>query len=160
MRHWIDLVSLLLEGSCKPATAQLLMRLTADTPENREHLRKLKAYRDQIDWEEAHGLEIPDITVMEVPSSDDKEAWDAYWYEIDYRYEQLKREQDTQQQKQLELDRAVRDKEAEMIARANLEAEAEQREQDNKVVDKLAKQAIKSAEQRRKRLKNSVYKRL
>ena len=156
----MNIVSLLLETSIRPASVQLLMRLTADTPENREHLRKLKDYEEKIEQEEAHGLEIPDITVMAVPDSEDTDAWNAYWAEFDLRYEKLERENRKREQERLELEKAVRDKEAEMIARANLEAEVEKREADNKIVDKLAKQAVKSAERKRRELKKKIYKRL
>ena len=43
MRQWINLV----EKAIKPASAQLIARITADTEENRKHIEKLERYEKE-----------------------------------------------------------------------------------------------------------------
>ena len=72
MRQWINLV----EKAIKPASAQLIARITADTEENRKHIENLERYEKEIEGEEQQSFAIPS-NVQRAPAYDTKE-WEQH----------------------------------------------------------------------------------
>lgn len=144
MREWIDLIETLLNEQF----------------DREKYERELKAAQDKIEWEERQSTEVVPTAVREVPNVNDEEAWDTYWAEFDWEYEKLKRRQAAEkakEQRKLELEQQAR---IEGVRLAAKDAMDDMIEQDRELVSKLAKQAIKSSQQRQQKIQKIAKRRL
>lgn len=157
MRKWIDLINENL--SYKPASAQDIYRIVADTEDNRKHLADIQRWQKEIDDEEQQALNI-DPSVKRVPPIEDKDAWNDYWADFDLRYERMKRKQEQ------EALAAKRKQELEWLAHidgvrlAAKDAMDDMIEADRETVSKLAQQALKSSEQQKQRLRKQALRQI
>jgi hypothetical protein len=150
---------LIVEMASKPASAQFIQRICADTPENRKHIEDLKRHAKQIEDEEARAFDVP-LDVQAIPDEQDKDVWDAYWaaQELEWeRLEQKHRERTAiERQKQIDAYNAQVDG----IRLAAKDAMDDMIEKDREVVSKLAKQALKSQQKDTQRISKQAMRQL
>lgn len=157
MRKWIDLINENLTN--KPASAQDIYRIVADTEDNRKHLADIQRWQKEIDDEEQQALNI-DPSVKRVPPIEDKDAWNDYWADFDWQYERMKRKQEQ------EALAAKRKQELEWLAHidgvrlAAKDAMDDMIEADREIVSKLAQQALKSSEKQKQRLRKQALRQI
>lgn len=157
MRKWIDLINENLLN--KPASAQDIYRIVADTEDNRKHLADIQRWQKEIDDEEQQALNI-DPSVQRVPPIEDKDAWNDYWADFDWRYERVKRKQEQEAlaakaRQELELRAHI-----DAVRLAAKDAMDDMIEADRETVSKLAQQALKSSEQQKQRLRKQALRQI
>lgn len=138
---------LIVEVATKPATANFLRRISADTEENREYLEKIRQAEKQIEWEEQQVINVP-ITIQSIPHIDDKEEWDAYWQAQELEWAKLKRKHDEQTRQQMQKRADAYKAQVDGIRLAANDAMDDLIEKDRDLVSKLAQQAIKVQHQK------------
>ena len=154
MRQWINLV----EKAIKPASAQLIARITADTEENRKHIEKLERYEKEIEDEEQQSFLIPS-DVQRAPAYGPKE-WEQHAMWLQWELDNEAREQELK--KRAEALKAQQEHEAKVqgIRLAAKDAMDDMIEQDREVVSKLAQQALKSQQKQSQRLRKQAMRQL
>ena len=155
MQKW----RLIVEIAHKPASAQFIARITADTPENRKHLQDLEKFTKQIEDEENRPSNVP-IEVKAVPDVDDRKAWDAYWSAHELEWERVRKRHAErsaiEQQRQEDAYSATVDG----IRLAAKDAMDDMVEADREVVSKLAKQALTSQQNQAKKIRKQAMRQL
>ena len=146
---------LIVEVATKPATANFLRRITADTEENREHLEKIRQAEKQIEWEEQQVINVP-ITIQRIPHIDDREEWDAYWQAQEFEWDKLKRKHDEQTRQQMQKRADAYKAQVDGIRLAAKDAMDDLIEKDRDLVSKLAQQAIKAQQQKEQRIRKQA----
>ena len=150
---------LIVEIASKPASAQFIQRICADTPENRKHLEDLKAHAKKIEDEEQRAFDIP-LDIRAIPDESDKDAWDAYWTAQELEWERLekKHKERTAIERQKQID--AYDAQVDGIRLAAKDAMEDMIEKDKEVVSKLAKQALKSQQNDAQRIRKQAMRQL
>ena len=155
MQKW----RLIVEIANKPASAQFIQRITADTHENRKTLQDLEKFEKQIEDEESSPFEVP-LDVQAVPDVDDTNAWNAYWsaQELEWsRVRKIHAEQSAiEKQRQEDAYSATVDG----IRLAAKDAMDDMVEADREVVSKLAKQALTSQQNQAKKIRKQAMRQL
>ena len=146
---------LIVEVATKPATANFLRRITADTEENREYLEKIRQAEKQIEWEEQQVIDVP-ITIQSIPHIDDKEEWDAYWQAQELEWDKLKHKHDEQTRQQMQKRADAYKAQVDGIRLAAKDAMDDLIEKDRDLVSKLAQQAIKAQQQKEQRIRKQA----
>jgi len=156
MREWMDLVEQLLNE--RPASAQLIHRVTADTDENRKHLELLAQYEKEIEGEETQSFAIPD-DVRRSPEVGSKE-WETDRHLMNWELDKRRRKE--QAQRQREAQKAQQEHEAKIqgIRLAAKDAMDDLIEKDREVVSKLAQQALKSANRNKQQVRKQAMRQL
>ena len=154
MRQWINLV----ENAIKPASAQLIARITADTEENRKHIENLKSYEKEIEDEEQQSFAIPS-DVQRAPAYGTKE-WEQHSMWLDYEVDKKRREQELVkcvEAKKAELEQAAK---IQGIRLAAKDAMDDMIVKDREVVSKLAKQALGNTNKNKERIRKQAMRQL
>ena len=160
MRKWIMIVETLLnEKAIAPLTARFLHSITADTEENRKHLRDLERYAKQIEAEEQEILKVPH-SVKAVPHVDNTEEWDSYWQAQELEWAQFEKEHKLRKQKEAKQQADAYSAQVDGIRLAAKDAMDDMIEKDREVVSKLAKQALKSQQQQNKKIRKQAMRQL
>ena len=160
MRKWIMIVETLLnERAIKPATARFLHDITADTEENRKHLKDLERHAKQIEWEETNMFDVP-LDVQAVPHVDDVEEWARYWQAKELEWAKFEKEHKLRNQKEAQRQADAYNAQVDGIRLAAKDAMDDMIEKDRAVVSKLAKQALKSQQQQNTKIRKQAMRQL
>lgn len=155
MQKW----RLIVEIAHKPASAQFIAHISADTPENRKHLQDLEKFTKQIEDEESRSSHVP-LDVQAVPDVDDRKAWDAYWSAQELEWERVSKHHAErsaiEQQRQEDAYSATVDG----IRLAAKDAMDDMVEADREVVSKLAMQALTSQQNQAKKIRKQAMRQL
>ena len=154
MRQWINLV----EKAMKPASAQLIARITADTEENRKHIEKLERYEKEIEDEEQQSFAIPS-DLQRAPAYGTEE-WEQHSVWLDYEVDKKRREQELVKRaeaKKAELEQAAKIQGIRLAAKGAMD---DMIEKDREVVSKLAKQALGNTNKNKERIRKQARRQL
>lgn len=155
MQKW----RLIVEIAHKPASAQFIHSITADTPENRKHLQDLDKFAKQIEDEETRSLHVP-LDVQTVPDVDDRKAWDAYWSAQKLEWERVRKQHAERSAIERQRQGDAYSAKVDGIRLAAKDAMDDMVEADREVVSKLAKQAITSQQNQAKRIRKQAMRQL